>query len=530
MKDILDKTFDMANRKLDGFARWLDFCPRWLLALLVVCLYLLLRLLALPWPEYGGDAVWKWRFLKYYHETGIWFTPIRDHHMGRWAQNVPVLAAMKVFGANLFSYYLIPVLTGLGVVLGTWRIVRFFSGRFQALCAVLLTMSWIVFYDESAQFMPLLPAAMWALFGIDAMLRYIGDASKWYLPLLSGLCMGIAWGCKVTIAYWCVGIGFFLCFYPVNGRNIFKAGKFRLGFDVVLFSIAFLAVLVLETIGLNRFFDVGLGRISMLHQHSGAELVNVECQCGLAAYLFSFVLIPFRIMQKHYYYIPRICFFALTIPLFVRCLLQTGNGKPAEKFLPFIFLVSLFMHCYVVVGAFPIKYPERPLLRYYLLSMQIGFVGLAVWGPAAWRWLNGRCRWLSFAALALLVVMVVDSLIGIGVAVFDWNDNIFSVMRNVANLKEQRRENTPMLVRYYKREKRIGEDARRTRKLALSWHAFYGRTEQIPGIEEMAKRERLTDESGRFYFHVGGRAPSGKPERCLVFDESESSFENLTLK
>ena len=235
-------------------------------------IYFLWRILTAPTFEISGDAVWKWSFLRYFHETGVWFPAAVEHHQGRWAQNLPVYGLMELFQtAAPWLGMVVPVLTGFVLLLLVWRITRHFTGQAGALGAVFLTLSNPVFINESAQLLPSLPVTMYILLSFFLLLKYLEKPSLWFMPLLAGLSMGLAWGCKVTCVYWAAGMGLFLLFNDCGGKSFFRWKRFRLGSDALLLALGFLLVFIPETLIINSRFDLELGRIAMLHKHHGGS-------------------------------------------------------------------------------------------------------------------------------------------------------------------------------------------------------------------------------------------------------------------
>lgn len=481
--------------------------------------YLILRILSLPFFELGGDIAYKWRFLRYFHETGIWFPTEADHHQGRWIQNVPELWLMDVFGtADPWYYYILPVITGWGVLIIIYLIARRFTDRFRASLVFGMTALFPTFVSESGQLLPLMPACLFTLLALYLMLDYIEHPARLHLPLLAGVSMGLAWGGKVTVAYWCSGIGIFLLFHrPVGGRDIFAWRRFRFGWDVLLLALGFLLVLGVETVLINRFFHVSLGRISLLAQHTGSAPTHLHC--GLIEYLLSIVVVPFYAKGKVLSILPRFCIFLLTLPV-VYLWLTEKDVSIRKKFLASVFAVAFFLHCYMVVQVFPFKHPERHLLRYYLIMNSLGFVFFI----AGWKELTSRCeRWWkparslpAFCAALLALTTIMGYFNNLRN-----HDNLYWCLRNRDNIREQRKKRLPVLI-----------SAHRANKTLPLWYAFFGPTEELPSVsKEVENLPVLYDDRGKAHIvGWGEKVTAGVPLKVLIIRENRSWIRTATFR
>ena len=519
MKAFVVSIVNAAKRRQNLLAERMNAASDAALLLMLSLVYLVIRLLALPFFELGGDIAHKWRFLRYFHETGIWFPAEVDHHQGRWIQNVPELWLMDLFGtADPWYYYILPILTGWGVLILVYLIARLFTDRFRSALVFTMTALFPTFISESGQLLPLMPACLFTLLALYLMLRYLEKPTRLFLPLLAGVSMGLAWGGKVTVIYWCTGIGLFLLFFKVPGsKDLLVFRRFRLGRDTLLFAAGFLIVLSVETILINRLFNVPWGRISMLTGHTGDSPNQV--QCGVIEYLLSIIVVPFYAKGKALYIIPRYCIFLLTFPA-VFLWLTRKDAPLRKKFLAFAFTVTLFLHCYMVVRVFPFKHPERHLLRYYLIMNSLGFVFFIAGWDEIVRWC-GRWKPARFIPALCATLLAFTTILGFFNNSLRNHDNLYWCLRNRRNIAVQRREKLPVLV-----------STHRAGKSLPLWYAIFGPTEGLPTVSrEVEDLPCLYDERGKSYITGWGTPPpTGKPVKVLIIRENQSWIKNAVFR
>ena len=337
---------------------------RKLLCLLFLC-FAVWRFLTLDLIEASGDAIWKWRFLRYFTELGEWFPTGVEHHQGRWGLNIPVLGIMKLFGTDPWAACIYPLVIAFLCGLLIYLITRRIASRFAACSAYLIFLLLPQTARESSQFLPMLPATCFILLAIWLILRYLEQPEKTFLLFLSGLAVGVSYGCKFTSLYWALAFALFLSLYTdQNSRR--HLWKFRLNRPFLLFSCGVFLVLILETLCLNLWFGISFGRVQMImsgHLHNRPSPQYM----GLAEYLFSF-LRPLDLKGKFVETFPYACI--LLGGIFV-VLLWLKKQKPAVRLLTFSFITVYLLHSYMVYKVFPFLHPERPHGRYFLVLLTL---------------------------------------------------------------------------------------------------------------------------------------------------------------
>jgi hypothetical protein len=504
----------------EGLRPRINSLAEWKILLGLCAFFIGWRLLALESFEKSGDAVWKWSFLRYFHETGLWYPLLPDHHQGRWAQNLPVLGLMEIFGAQPWVYYILPLLTALGVSLLCYWIARHLSSdHFSGAIAFLLPMFFSHIVNESNQLLPMLPAAFWVLVAVALCFRYFTSGKHPALFFLAGIALGLSWGCKVTSAYWCVGFALFLLFSEVPGTTLFRMGKIRIGWDVILLTLGFFTIFIPETILLNHFFDLRGGRLSMLFPHHLAALPSTrEFAPTFLDYLFSFQL-PLKLRGKGISFLPKVAFFVLGIWVMLLWLKQRRNSLP-HRFFATAFFTAFLLHSYIIVGIHPLRYPERPLGRYFIALSLCSLIATAAGWPDLSAFLktrirNRKCHALLLNGLALLCTIFllaypVNHTILHG-------DNIFRVIRTAKTMELASAENLPVLGEF-RHDPRMFEKREADRKTVRLWFAFWGPVQRIPEVFTQTPFSLVRDREGSSYNYLwGGTIPTpGETRRCVL--------------
>ena len=522
---ILRTAADRATTRIDGMS------DTAIMTAFSLC-YLAVRILTLPLVEFGGDVVYKWRIFRYFVAVGTWFPTVPDHHLGRWAQNLPTIGVIRLLGSTHPTVSMIvPILSGLGVLLLVYLISRRIAGKTAAVLTVLAVMGYRTFVIESAQLLPSMPAALYTLLALELMLRHLEEPRRLLPPFLAGVAMGLAWGCKVTAAYWCVGIAIHLIFSPGGGRDLLKGRRFRIGADLLLFSLGFLIVFAVETVCLNRVFGVSRGRFALLFIHSG-ENPHLALT-GLTAYLFSPLRFFLSLRGKGLDFVPKATLFLLTVPTIWFTLKHEAAGS-AKRMLAVVLLIAGLFHCYLVTRVFPFRHPERPLLRYFFTLACVALILVIAQYPALLASLHGRRRQIMAAvtgacfalyALFAFIAVINDPLIN--------NDNLINTIRSYRGAEIQLREELPMLIRYH----RGREFNSRTAKLVIAWKSLTGKIDELPALQterfdelsaEWSAVPPVVTADGERFFLLRGKTPPTEGEAlCAVVDEQNLSLRRL---
>lgn len=498
-------------------------------AKLLLCLigvFLLWRFVTLDFIEKSGDAVWKWSFLRYYVVTGEWFPAVPDHHQGRWAINLPVFLLMKLFGDDPWVYYIFPLLTALGTGIFLFLIATELRSKAAGTAAFLIALLFPLTVRESTQFLPMLPAACFALAAAWLLLRHI-KTGKLTPVFFSGLLIGISYGCKVTSLYWAAGFLLFMTLWPSDRKTFFRIWKFQFGPGCFLFGLGLLAVLAAETVFFYLFFGVTGGLPEIIFGSHISNRVRPE-YLNFFEYLFSFIR-PLDLGGKYFDLIPHVML--LVGGVAIACLWLFRGGKP-QRFLAVAFLTAYLLHSYVVYKFFPFLHPEKTHARYFLIVAAVAMILCT----AGWKdgfdqlkkWFPSRTV-TTFLGIAVAMVVLM-MLIRTG---NQWSRGhhpiaVFQVHRHLAMAN---REHIPVLMKPEKPELALSEKMSDSDcKYGNMWLTFWGPVELLP--KQNADRQLFFDENGVLWQLLlnGERFQPGIPQRIILLEKERLKFSTLTFR
>lgn len=486
--------------------------------LLLTAGYLLARLSALRVVEKSGDAVFKWRILRLWCETGNYPATIPEHHQGRWMLNLPVRALMEVFGTDPWVYYIYPLLMGLVCVLSIYFIASRLSGKFHGVLAFLLFAFLPVAADESMQFLPLVPATGYTMLAVLAMLRYF-DTRREMWTLAAGLLLGLGYGCKVTMAYWYVPFALGLIWFAPAAAD----GHCRFPFAALLMLLTGGAlVLVWEFFMLNAFFGVKWGRLSMLL--SGHIGHRIEPQyLTWYEYLLS-ALRPLRTSGKTVYVVPRIML-VIWSSISAVLVMRNRSADRVKRFAALCYICVYLLHCYVVYKFFPFLHPERPHARYLLAMFAMG-TALSTASGEEWRMLLrrwGAAPWVGVVSFILFWGTMT------GFLVSSFLNPILNGDHPGAILARRRllvRDGTPAVLRF---EPKKRSSTTKEEKYARMYIVMFAPLDELRRVNA-EPRALYHDADGRSYLRLWGEIPEGAPCRVRVCEEQFCDQEQLVLK
>ncbi len=522
---ILFTFFNRLAEFANSFSQKLNtFSHRKLLGSLIL-FFIFWRFLSLDLIEKSGDAVWKWSFLRYYAETGIWYPEFPDHHQGRWALNLPVYALMKLFGTSWWVYYIYPLLTALGTAVLAYWIAAKLRSKAAGAAAFFLICFLPQTVRESTQFLPLMPAAFYMLGAILLLLRHLKTGTL--QPLFwSGLLVGISYGCKFTSLYWAVAFGLYLLLYPAEKREFFRVWKFHVGPAVFCFSAGVMLVLVLETVLLNAFFGVSGGRVEIILGSHIPQRVSSDA-VGLLGYLLSFFR-PLEFSGKYFQSGPAILLFCAVIPIVI---FQLWKGCGSERrLLAFSFMIVYLLHCYVVYKVFPFLHPEKAYLRYLLLLAVVGIIILVTgWHEASERLQRFLpSRYLLLLQAVYLIGMLVLMLIWVGNQ-WQHGNHIWNIFRMQKNFTIAKQEQLPVLNKI--RDQKMLQES----KLATSDYKYgnmfltmWGPTESLP-LHNSRNPLLIEDSDGKIWeilMHSEHLPFPGTSGKVVLLDQESSRIES----
>jgi len=323
-----------------------------------------------------------------------------------------------------------------------------------------------------------------------------------------------AYGCKETSLYWAPGVAFFLLFFADEPCVLFKLGRMRISAGLVLFTLVVTGGFIGETLILNHLFDCRLGRFELLKHTHLNPLDEAEPGRSLIFWLFSF-LRPLDIHGKYYDMMPRLFLLIIGLVSMFLCLFK-GNRK--QKLLAVALFTAYMLHCYLVLGAFPFRYPERSHARYFMAVLVIGFIlyttGQELWRRYIWNRISDR-RVCYAAQLVLLVVWLVPAVI-CRVNTPLTEGHMVNVIRQQRRIAQAMATGTPIV---YKLDRELDEGrlSSKDSKRASLYQTFFFPVEVIPGIK-VEKLQYIPDGDDGCVVLTSEPLSSGEYEVLLLQD------------
>ena len=191
--------------------RWLRSDTFLLGALLVATLGV--RLWTLRTPDLGGDAAFKWFFLRSWAAENPW---VFDHHTARFSINVPAWLALRLFGSHPNVMYVAPLAAALAQVPLLYGVGRALGLRWAGLLACLLLLVFEPMADAASQFLPGIFQATYLLGALHAVVRFDCERRRRW-AIAAGIWLFAAYLAMVTTVY--VLPGFVLALWLPRRRS-----------------------------------------------------------------------------------------------------------------------------------------------------------------------------------------------------------------------------------------------------------------------------------------------------------------------
>ena len=327
----------------------------------------------------------------------------------------------------------------------------FLHSRFLGCLSFLLIALYPGFYIYAGAVFPDLPQAFWLALSLSLLLIYQRkieskfDRRSFFLLFLCGLCIGLAYGAKISAIVFCLpaGLSLFFIHYKEPKNIIFSGLSLSLG---ILSYITFETLLFYYH---SNFFGL---RIFSLSQHSDHYLQKMESQGVLPwdrlKYFWGKI---FSIKGKRFWGL----FFAASI------LLPFWNRKNKDNFISSLILSSSFllMFLYLTFGStnFSEYRPPSIQARYYAVCILPGALMGAWFVVLVFEKLKERFSKV-LAGFFLLIVLVYPIKVGFSLAANADYSHIYGSYRSKAFLKAMEDiyswENKIVLTPYLKRRMR----------------------------------------------------------------------------
>jgi hypothetical protein len=219
------------------------------------------RVLTLRTIDLGGDAAFKWFFVKSQAYANPW---VFDHHTARFAIILPIWIVQRIFGAHPNGMYVLPLLAAVAQVPLLWACARLLGSVWCGVMACLALLLFEPAADSASQLLPGIFQATYVLGALHSTLRFGLDPQpqrRWLV--LAAAWLFAAYLSMVTTVYFFPGAA--LAIWLVRGR---------IGDVAVVFGIL-AAAFVLETIGYALFSPYPFGQFQLiLHTHTDVKPIG----------------------------------------------------------------------------------------------------------------------------------------------------------------------------------------------------------------------------------------------------------------
>jgi hypothetical protein len=228
--------------------------------LLVIAVLLLaaagLLIATLPGIDMGGDAAWKWAFVRSWGRGLPW---VYDHHTARFAVNVPIYVSQRVLGTHVNAMYAAPVTFALLQVALVYECGRRLCSRGVGIAAVAALLAFEPWAMAAGRLLPGVFQTTYVVLALLCYAQFARSAQRRWLVLL-GVSMLLAYEAMITSLYFVPG--FVLAVWWQRKRVT----------DNIYWFFVLLAGIALETALYAWLSDFPRGQL----QIAGRTHINVE--------------------------------------------------------------------------------------------------------------------------------------------------------------------------------------------------------------------------------------------------------------
>jgi len=210
----------------------------------------------LPGIDMGGDAAWKWSFVRSWGHGLPW---VYDHHTARFAVNVPIYWSQRHFGTHVNAMYVAPVAYALLQIVLVYECGRRMGSRGVGLGAAAVLLAFEPWAMAAVRLLPGVFQSTYLMLAFLGYAQFARSAQRRWLLLL-GLSLLLAWGAMITSLYFVPG--FALAVWWLRRRVT----------DNIYWLIVLIAGIALETALYAWLSDFPRGQL----QVAGRTHTNVE--------------------------------------------------------------------------------------------------------------------------------------------------------------------------------------------------------------------------------------------------------------
>ncbi|HKP61165.1 MAG TPA: hypothetical protein VJV78_30755 [Polyangiales bacterium] len=219
---------------------------------------LIVRITCLRTIDLGGDATFKWFFVRSWPFANTW---VFDHHTARFSINVWIWMVQRLFGTHPNGMYLPPLLASLAQVPLLYACGRALGVPAAGFLACLLLLLFDPAHDASSQLLPGIFQATYVLAALHGVLRFARapeQGRRWLWA--TGIWLFVAYLAMVTSVYVFPGVALGIWCVRRSVRDVAQ-----------VFGV-FGALWLLETIGYALWSPYPLGQFQLiLHTHTDVK-------------------------------------------------------------------------------------------------------------------------------------------------------------------------------------------------------------------------------------------------------------------
>jgi hypothetical protein len=327
-----------------------------------------------------------------------------DHHIARWAINIPVYLIQKYISIEAYAYYIWPFVAATGAALFSFLILEKIRNWKVGIAGAALVVLSEPMLRLGTQFLPMTGAVAYLLGMLYFLIRwhYHGRINN---LIASCLFLFLGWGAKVTSIYYLPAILFYI--YYFSDTNKLKNSFLYLGIFIFLLTI--------ETILFYILYGIHYGRLEiMTASHSAITKVYINSDdwkshsrdfIQYILNIFAYIIYPGKGSAALLY-----TAFMISIISFAK---KWKNLYAVS--IPFVF--GFFAHAYAITSLTTFSRPERLLARYqsflFILSILVlllflsepKFDKLSAKFPRPFRIGERNIRAIFFLALAVPIII-----------------------------------------------------------------------------------------------------------------------------
>jgi hypothetical protein len=204
----------------------------------------------LPGLDMGGDAAWKWAFVRSWGRGLPW---VFDHHTARFAINLPIYLSQRVFGAHPNVMYVAPIAFALVQIPLVLAIGRRIASRPVGVVAALGLIAFGPWANAASQLLPGVFQTTYLLFALYAHCRFaLCPDSKWLVA--TGVALFAAYLAMISSLYFLPG--FALATLCVRRRAS----------DVLIWAGVLVGAIALETLAYASFSEFPGGQLQIVRR------------------------------------------------------------------------------------------------------------------------------------------------------------------------------------------------------------------------------------------------------------------------